>query len=80
MSDKTPLLEVVKLRTHFPVRSGLMHRVTGAIRAVDGVSLSLHAGRKVSLIGRSMQTSSEIAHDLGLLRIPDGLCGHARCG
>ncbi len=37
------------------------------------LDLSLQAGRKVSLIGRSMQTSSEIAHDLGLLRIPDGL-------
>ena len=37
------------------------------------LDLSQQAGRKVSLIGRSMQTSSEIAHDLGLLRIPDGL-------
>ena len=37
------------------------------------LDLSLQVGRKVSLIGRSMQTSSEIAHDLGLLRIPDGL-------
>ncbi len=37
------------------------------------LDLSLHCGRKVSLIGRSMQTSCELAHDLGLLRIPDGL-------
>lgn len=30
-------------------------------------------GRKVGLIGRSMLSSTEIAHQLGLLRIPDGL-------
>jgi ribonuclease J len=30
-------------------------------------------GRKVAFIGRSMVTTSEIAHDLGLLRIPNGI-------
>ena len=36
------------------------------------VDLSVAYGRKVSLIGRSLSSASEIAHDLGLLRIPDG--------
>src|SRR5208282_3577651 len=30
-------------------------------------------GRKVALIGRSMNSATEIAHSLGLLSIPDGL-------
>ena len=30
-------------------------------------------GRKVAFIGRSMMNTTEIAHDLGLLRIPNGI-------
>ncbi len=36
------------------------------------VDLSVEYGRKVALVGRSLSSSSEIAHDLGLLSIPDG--------
>ncbi len=37
------------------------------------MDLSAEAGRKVALVGRSMVTTSELAHQLGLLNIPDGL-------
>ena len=37
------------------------------------IDLSAEAGRKVALVGRSMVTTSELAHQLGLLDIPDGL-------
>ena len=37
------------------------------------LELSAESGRKVAMVGRSMQTSSERAHELGLLKIPDGL-------
>ncbi len=37
------------------------------------IDLSAEAGRKVALVGRSMITTSELAHQLGLLDIPDGL-------
>ena len=37
------------------------------------MDLSAEAGRKVALVGRSMITTSELAHQLGLLDIPDGL-------
>jgi len=36
------------------------------------LELSQEYNRKVALVGRSMVSTSEIAHDLGLLRIPDG--------
>ncbi len=36
------------------------------------IDLSVEYERKVALIGRSLTSASEIAHDLGLLRIPDG--------
>ena len=37
------------------------------------IDLSVEYGRKVALIGRSLTTASELAHGLGLLRIPDGV-------
>ncbi|MDZ7753056.1 MAG: ABC transporter ATP-binding protein [Gammaproteobacteria bacterium] len=50
---KRPLLEVRDLRVHFPVRSGLLRRATGAIRAVDGIDLSIPEGHTVALVGES---------------------------
>jgi ribonuclease J len=37
------------------------------------LDLSAEFGRKVALVGRSMITTAEIAHSLGLLDIPDGI-------
>ena len=37
------------------------------------LDLSAQAGRKVAFLGRSMLTTTEIAHHLGLLSIPDGI-------
>jgi ribonuclease J len=37
------------------------------------LNLAQEFGRKVALIGRSMNTTTEIAHELGLLHIPDGV-------
>ncbi|MEV4899321.1 ATP-binding cassette domain-containing protein, partial [Nonomuraea sp. NPDC055795] len=48
-----PLLSVEGLVKHFPIRSGVLRRQTGAVRAVDGVDLALHAGRTLGLVGES---------------------------
>jgi oligopeptide transport system ATP-binding protein len=48
-----PLLSVRDLRVHFPLRSGVMLRQTGAVRAVDGVSLDIQAGETLGLVGES---------------------------
>ena len=47
------LLEVRGLKVHFPVRKGLLKRVHGHVRAVDGIDLSLAAGRTLALVGES---------------------------
>jgi oligopeptide/dipeptide ABC transporter ATP-binding protein len=47
-----PLLEVVDLVRHFPVRNAFGRRV-GDLRAVDGVSLAVGAGETLGLVGES---------------------------
>jgi oligopeptide/dipeptide ABC transporter ATP-binding protein len=50
---KAPLLEVRGLTKYFPVRSGLLHRVTAQVRAVDGVDFVIEQGRTLGLVGES---------------------------
>src|SRR5262245_41115404 len=49
----TNLLEVTGLTKHYPIRTGFFGRVTGQVRAVDGVDLTLAAGRTLGLVGES---------------------------
>jgi len=48
-----PLLQVEGLVKHFPVRRGLFARVSGAVRAVDGVDFTLGAGQTLGVVGES---------------------------
>ncbi len=48
-----PLLTVRDLRVHFPVRGGVLLRQTGAVHAVDGVSLEIAPGETLGLVGES---------------------------
>src|SRR5437764_429858 len=50
--------------------SSSIHRIKLAME------LAAESGRKVSVVGRSMMESTEIAQDLGYLDVPDGLIIH----
>jgi peptide/nickel transport system ATP-binding protein len=47
------LLDVRSLRVHFPIRKGVLKRTVGWVKAVDGVSLGIEAGRTLALVGES---------------------------
>jgi oligopeptide/dipeptide ABC transporter ATP-binding protein len=49
----TPLLEVEGLVKHFPIRKGILRRVVGQVRAVDGVSFFIRKGETLALVGES---------------------------
>ena len=54
MSDPVrPLLEVENLKTWFPIRTGVFSRVTGHVKAVDGVSFQLGRKETLGLVGES---------------------------
>ncbi len=48
-----PLLEVRDYRVHFPIRRGVLKRTVGYVKAVDGISFKLQAGRTLALVGES---------------------------
>jgi peptide/nickel transport system ATP-binding protein len=48
------LLEVRDLKVHYPIRGGVLaQRQAGSVHAVDGVDLTLEAGRTLGLVGES---------------------------
>jgi oligopeptide/dipeptide ABC transporter ATP-binding protein len=54
LADTDVLLRTDQLRVHFPITEGLIvERRVGDVRAVDGVSLEVHRGETLGLVGES---------------------------
>lgn len=51
--DDSSLLKVEGLKIHFPIKKGFFHKTVGHVKAVDGIDLSIGAGRTVALVGES---------------------------
>ena len=47
------LLSVRDLKVYFPIKSGILQRTRGYVKAVDGVSFDVPRGRTVGLVGES---------------------------
>jgi len=41
------------MKKHFPIKEGVLQRVVGQVKAVDGVDLDIRRGEIVGLVGES---------------------------
>ncbi|MFW6078933.1 MAG: ABC transporter ATP-binding protein [Gemmatimonadota bacterium] len=66
------LVDVRDLRKHYPIRQGLFSRVSGWVRAVDGVSFRIGRGETLGLVGESGSGKTTTGRTLLRLIEPTG--------
>ncbi|SDJ25758.1 ABC transporter ATP-binding protein [Natribacillus halophilus] len=47
------ILEMQELKKHFPVKTGVLQRTTGHVKAVDGIDIAVKKGESFGLVGES---------------------------
>jgi len=47
------MIELKDLKVHFPIRKGMFRRVVGHVRAVDGLTFNIEAGKTYGVVGES---------------------------
>ena len=79
VASGAPLLQVRDYRVYFPIRQGLLKRTIGYVKAVDGISFNLAAGRTLALVGESGCGKTTTGKALlQLLRVSARIEGEAR--
>jgi len=48
-----PLIQLQGLQVHFPIRKGVLRHTVGAVKAVDGIDLTIPRGQILALVGES---------------------------
>ncbi len=68
--DPETLLRIRDLKVHFPITGGILQRVSGWVRAVDGVDLTIARGETLGLVGESGSGKTTIGRSIVRLTEP----------
>ena len=72
-TERTSLLKVKDLKVYYPIRKGIFKRTIGHVRAVDSVTIDLHAGETVAIVGESGSGKTTMGKEiLQLLEVTSG--------
>jgi len=63
MQDKK-FLEVNNLKKYFPIKRGVFGKITGYVKAVDGVSFYINQGETLGLVGESGCGKTTVAKNI----------------
>ena len=66
------VVETTDLKVHFPILAGVLKRQVGAVKAVDGVTLSIREGETLGVVGESGSGKSTLGMALLRLQSSDG--------
>ena len=67
-----PLIDIQDLQVHFPIKSGLLQKTVGVVKAVDHVSFQIGENETVGLVGESGCGKSTIGRAIVRLNQPTG--------
>ena len=72
MKDEKVILKIEDLKVHFPIKTGILQKTVGHVRAVDGVSLDIRRGETLGLVGESGCGKTTIGRAIVRLNNPTG--------
>lgn len=67
--DAPLVLKAEDIKVYFPIKKGVLRRTVDYVRAVDGLSLQIHAGETIGIVGES--GSGKTTLGLALLRLTE---------
>lgn len=69
-SSMRPLYQARAIKKYFPVTGGILRRVIGHVKALDGVDLDIYRGETISVIGESGCGKTTLGRMLAVLQKP----------
>jgi peptide/nickel transport system ATP-binding protein len=76
LDTQTVCLETIDLKMHFPLKKSFLGKSTGHVMAVDGVSIRLHKGETLALVGESGCGKTTVGKSIIKLITPTGGAVH----